>query len=72
MADNSDTAETVDATDSTAALGVPNTSGLNGVKPNAGEADTSYLLTWGMCVLASTSISLLALGVKRPNKRSQK
>ena len=72
MADNSDTTETVDATDSTAALGVPNTSGLNGVKPNAGEADTSYLLTWGMCVLASTSISLLALGVKRPNKRSQK
>lgn len=72
IADNSDTAKTADATDSTAALGVPNTSGLNGVKPNAGEADMSYLLTWGMCVLASTSISLLALGVKRSNKRLQK
>lgn len=72
IADNSDAAKTADATDSTAALGVPNTSGPNGAKPNAGEADMSYLLTWGMCVLASTSISLLALGVKRSNKRLQK
>ena len=54
------------------ALGVPDTSGRDGVGPNVGEVNISYMFTWGMCVFVSTSISLFILGAMRLRKNLKK